>query len=250
MLLSIRSKAFNVALAGCLAIALLPNAIAAQTVELCALLDGSGSIISTDFTLQAEGLASAVEDPTILPQNSTVTVSVVQFSSTAQTEVSPTLIDSQATADSVAATIRAMTQIGGSTRIDFGIDQCTSLFAFTANKQTIDVSTDGEGSGDPVTAADNAVAAGVDVINALGVGSGVDVTQLEAIVRPQPPSTIPDDGFVLLVADFNEFAQAVAEKIQAETGGGVNPLEIPTLSTWMLFVLGLMLAVSAGKLLR
>lgn len=223
----------------------------AQTLELCSLVDGSGSIAPGDFTIQLEGLASAIEDGGIVPQDSTITASVVQFSSSATVEVAPTLIDGQTTADNIAAQIRAITQIGAGTRIDLGIDSCTAQFNAGADRQTIDLSTDGASTGDPVAAADAAVTAGVDVINALGVGAGVDQSQLEAIVRPQPASQIPEDGFVLLVEDFDEFSDAIAQKLFAEVGGGgARVAEVPTLTTWMLLLLALGLGVLGLRQLR
>ncbi len=62
---------------------------AAETVELCTAIDGSGSISSSDFRLQVEGLARAIEKPSIMPQNSRVTLSIVQFSGGVRVEVLP-----------------------------------------------------------------------------------------------------------------------------------------------------------------
>ncbi|MEN8219418.1 MAG: DUF1194 domain-containing protein [Pseudomonadota bacterium] len=190
---------------------------AAETLELCTAIDGSGSIGHSEFQLQVEGLARAIEKPSVVPQNSRVTLSIVQFSSGVRVEVSPTLIDSQATANAVAAQVRAIRQLGGGTNISAAIDACTQQFRFTTDKQVIDVSTDGQSSGSS-EASNKAIAAGVDVINALGVGSGININELRSLVRPQPASEFPKKGFVHIAPSFDEYAKAIKSKIAAETG--------------------------------
>ncbi len=191
---------------------------AAETVELCTAIDGSGSIGSSDFQLQIEGLARAIKNPYVVSQNSRVTLSIVQFSSGVRVEVAPILIDSQATADAVAVQVRAIKQIGAGTLISIAIDACTQQFRFTTDKQVIDVSTDGQSSDSPSEASNRAIVAGVDVINALGVGNGINVNQLQSIVRPQPASNFPEKGFVYITPSFDDYAKAIKSKIAAETG--------------------------------
>jgi len=213
----------------------LSGGISAQTtqaVELCLALDGSGSVSAGDFDLQLEGYATSIEDPAVVPQDSAVSVVVVQFASAAQVELGPVVIDSQATADQLASDIRAIPKLGGGTNIANAIAECEGALQFqTGFRQVIDISTDGQDSSDVVGAADSAVAAGVEAINAIGVGAGIDVTQLEALVRPQPASVLPEPGFVLTVADFVEFEPAIEAKITAEiTGGGGEAVSVPALS--------------------
>jgi len=205
----------------------------AKTIELCTAIDGSGSITDPahggdplNFQKQLDGLAKAIQDSAVFPKDGTVTISVVQFSGSSQLEVPPTLIDSQATADAVAAQVRGIQQFPISTGTDIGgaITFCTDQFKFTSEKQIVDVSTDGSSNGgtDPVTAASEMVAKGVDAINALGVGSGVDQAQLNAMVRPQPICTITGQtncGFVSLIRNFDQYAAAIKRKITMETGG-------------------------------
>ena len=190
---------------------------AAEKLELCTAIDGSGSISSSEFQLQIKGLARAIEKSSVVPQNGSVTLSIVQFSSGTRVEVSPTLINSQATANAVAAQVRAIYQINSGTDIARAIDACTQQFKFTTGKQVIDVSTDGQSYGSS-GAANRAIAAGVDVINALGVGSGINVGELRSLVRPQPASEFPEKGFVYITPSFNEYAKAIKAKMAAETG--------------------------------
>ncbi|GEM_PF-3404355 len=203
--------------------------ITAKTIELCTAIDGSSSITDPlsggdplNFQKQLDGLANAIQDPAVFPKDGTVTISVVQFSGTPQLEVPPTLIDSQATADAVAAQVRGIQQFPISTGTDIGgaITFCTDQFKFTSEKQIIDVSTDGQSNAS--TAASNAIAKGVDAINALGVGTGVDQAQLTAMVRPQPICTTTGQtncGFVSLIQNFDQYATAIKRKIMMETGG-------------------------------
>lgn len=218
---------------------------AQQSVELCLALDGSGSINSSDFGLQLEGYAVAIENAAVVPRNSTVAVSVVQFSTSATTEISEVLIDSAATAQTLASDIRAISQNGGGTNAGAAIDECVNAISPQRSgfQQVIDLSTDGSFP-DATANADAAVAAGVDAINALGVGSGVRVTQLEATVRPQPASAPPSRGFVVTVDGFDEFEPTIAAKIQAEVSGGSAGTEpVPALPFAAFF--GLVLGIIA-----
>ena len=50
-------------------------------VRVCIAIDGSGSIYSSDFSLMKTGLAEAVQDPTVVPQNGTVEFAFIEFGS-------------------------------------------------------------------------------------------------------------------------------------------------------------------------
>ncbi len=211
--------------------------VRAQSVvlQLAIPIDGSGSIDATEFNLMREGLASAVEDPTIMPQTGVVEVCVQQFAGDivggAQVEVSPTVIDSQATADNVAAQIRAIVQAGGLTPTAAGITLALTEMQNSPNwnvatRHVIDISTNGHP--EPVdpeqvnaeNARDAAIAAGVTEINAVAVGVLPEwQTWLrDRIVYPQPGTIAPPytPGFVVTVTSFDEYAEAIASKIEAE----------------------------------
>lgn len=193
--------------------------------ELCLIVDGSGSMSEEEFQLQVEGLAQAVADPGIVPQNGSVVISVVQFSAGATVEVVPTLIDSPTSANEVADLIRAISfQNGSWTRMDAAINLCMEQFSDGSREWIIDMSTDGDenGGSDAIGARDAAVAVGLDVLNALGVGDNIDVDFLEELVWPQPASAPYEPGFVDTADDFTEFAQAMGAKISGELGERVN----------------------------
>jgi hypothetical protein len=96
----------------------------------------SGST-QTRWEIQREGMAVAVEDPGVIPRDSSVTFSVVQFAGGARggaiAEIQPTVIDSEATATTLATAIRALPLRSGGTPMAAGIDLAASLFS--ANRQ-------------------------------------------------------------------------------------------------------------------
>ena len=55
----------------------------------------------------------------------------------------------------------------------------------------------------------------VDVLNAIGVGSGANENLLNAIVFPEPVGG--DRGFVLMVDSYEEYIEGIAGKIAKET---------------------------------
>lgn len=195
---------------------------AAVQRDICLLLDGSASISDSDFQLQLQANANAIKDPNIIPQDGSIAISVVQFSSSVQVEVHRTVITSQAVADQVANAIMNITQLNGSTNMDLGIQTCMQELntSNTNAKQIIDLSTDGKPSDEQAAydAADAAVQAGLDALNAIGVGSEVDVTILENLVRPQPASQPPQDGFVVTAQNFNEYESILRQKLKIEAG--------------------------------
>jgi hypothetical protein len=231
------------------------NASAAVGVELCANLDGSGSIMPADFSLQKQGLSAAVADPTVVPQNGTVALAVVQFASSARVEVQLTVIDSAATAASLAAQIDSIAQMRGGTSTDLGINTCTSVLAKTPSiKSVIDTSTDGVPNSILATAAaaDAAIAAGVDELNSIGVGAGVNVTGLEASTRPLPATEAPpyDPGFYIIATDFVAYQDAIKEKVRQETGGGDAVVAVPAIGGIGIAVLVSLLAGLGARGLR
>lgn len=188
------------------------------SLDLAICMDSSGSVSSSEFQLQLEGTALAVENENIVPRDGSVRVSAIQFSSSSFVELNPTIIEEDNATD-VADAIRAIRKRGGGTSIHSCIDTANSLItgATPASAlQVIDVSTDGQSSQSAAIAASNrAMDAGIDVLNSIGVGSGVNVGLLDSIVFPQPSGG--DRGFVITVSNFQEYIDGIAGKIQRET---------------------------------
>lgn len=104
----------------------------------------------------------------------------------------------------------------------------------------IDISTDGVNNrGEaPVLSATNALLDGIDSVNMLGVGSGIDQDELDGIAAA-------GNGFVQLAPSFNEYESALRTKIGRETG---NPVDVPEPAS----VLGLLVVgtIAAGTTLK
>lgn len=206
------------------------------TVRLCLAIDGSGSISAADFDLMRNGLANAIGDSTTVPQTGTVEISVVQFASGVTTHVNPTLIDSQASATNVANILRAMPKAGGTTNLAAAVNSCAGLITGScgSSRQVINVVTDGvpDSQSAAVTARNNAIAAGIDEINAEAVAApqaAIDFLR-DQFVSPQPgyiapPFTTP--GFVIITNTFADFEQAVRGKIGQIVGPRECVIEPP-----------------------
>ncbi|MGC9066023.1 MAG: vWA domain-containing protein [Candidatus Ratteibacteria bacterium] len=215
----------------------------AQRVDLIFLIDGSGSMGGQPFNTEKEGLASAIEDPTVVPTDGSVSVTVIQFSGgsppdpDARIEVSPTLITSPAVAQQVASSIRNISILDHSTYFAPAFDLAVSTIMSwpqRAQRQVINLITDGNNSdqSETATAVANAMAAGIDLINVMGVGYGLDENNMWTIANPhypgypdpsrRPASPSRDYGYVWLLTGWEQFGPAVKQKILTEIHITVN----------------------------
>ena len=212
--------------------------------QMAVCLDGSGSINPDEWSLMVGGLAAAVSNVSVVPQDGSVELTVIQFAgSLATVEVYPTVI-TPATIGEVTSNITGIGKRGGLTPIGAGIDLATAQITgspnfATAGWQVINISTDGVPTyptGDPKGAAEtavtNAVAAGIDEIDAEAIGDQTDVPWMAldlvypdgpggasgAVVPPDPfPPRPPDPnfmGFVRVVASFEDYAEAITQKFE------------------------------------
>ncbi|NQE04421.1 Protein TolB [ANME-1 cluster archaeon GoMg1] len=191
--------------------------VPAEQVDLFFLVDGSGSIKSFEFQLQKEGLAYAINDSTVIPQDGSVSVCVIQFSDIAQIEIPLTTITSQSVANSISARIMAMHQFGGNTNMSGAFNVSIANFpSAPAKRQVIDLSTDGEpnvggGESGTMSARDAALTAGFDEVNAIGVGltpGGSAEVFLQGLVKTH--------GFYMRATDFKDFRDKIKDKIERE----------------------------------
>lgn len=217
----------------------IPSAQAQEYIQLCIVIDGSGSISPGDWSVIVNGIADAVENN--LPHDSTVELSVVQFASSAQLEVAPIIITA-ANYQTVANTIKAITQLGTSTATAHGIALGWSTIAASPNfntfdKQIINLATDGypnirnnEASSDLdgdldvdeyddiIATVNNAELAGLDELDVEGINISdpLIIWFRDYCVRPQPGTIAPpfDPGWIQAVATAEEFAEAIAEKFE------------------------------------
>lgn len=219
-----RKLLFGTALAGAMAIATPSQA----GIELALVIDGSGSITAADFLLQQQGYINSLNDiytanPGLYGQNA---IGVWQFSSTVQQEFALTVINNAADLLLLTTAIGNMIQIGTNTAIGDAITTAAAAIAALnfATREIIDVSTDGASNTgeDPVTAATNAVAGGVDQVNCLGVGGAANCGFIAGV-----------GSFSLNAASFADFETAIALKLETE-------FRVPEPTTLAIFGLGLL----------
>jgi len=185
-----------------------------QPIDLAFIIDESGSVSSADFNLQIEGLAQAVEDATVIPQNGAVALSFVTFASIATIDVPLTVVDGQATADAIASQLRSLTKSGGGTDMTAAINAAFSSFGpgpgRPGARQVICLSTDGNhngGGATPQSAAQNAIDNGAEELDTIGIGSGINVALLQELAAI-------GNGIFAQVTDFDEFAATIGQKLQ------------------------------------
>ncbi|MGA7800684.1 MAG: DUF1194 domain-containing protein [Gammaproteobacteria bacterium] len=192
------------------------------TTELGLAIDRSGSISGSNFILQRDAYANVLNNASVLPQDGSVAIGVWSFGATVIEEFPLTQIDGTSIASLIAA-INGMTQVNsGATALGPAIGAATTSlvnYIATGSRQVIDVSTDGFGNTgtDQVTAANAAIAAGIDQVNCLGVGSGANCNFATGT-----------DSFSVQVSSFSDFQVALERKILRETQ------QIPEPTTLML----------------
>ena len=230
--------------------------------QLAFVIDGSGSIFYTDFEIMKEGIASAIEGGSCgVPLDGRLELTVVQFSSSAQIDVPPTVL-TQANVHSIATQIRSIAQSSGITNYEAGIDTAISAVTGSPNfsgfdRQVINFSSDGlpnSGNLDMTTLRRRAANNGFDEIDVVGIGffspaaySGPDAAAavmgtpldvLKELAHPRPISVHPPaawppngPGWVSLVDNYTEFANAVCAQLGVIVGGGPNPTPTPAPSS-------------------
>jgi hypothetical protein len=201
-------------------------------LELALNIDGSASISAADFTLQKQGYVNALG--ALLPTDGTVAVLVRQFSTTQQLVFAETIIDSAAAKTSLINALNGMVQLNANTAIGDSIAaSATDLLGggITGTRQIIDVSTDGINNVgvDPITAANNAVAAGIEQVNCLGIGGGANCSFIAGT-----------GSFSINAPNFAAFETALTNKLAQE-------LQVPEPATLLLLSTGLIGAGLAAR---
>jgi hypothetical protein len=215
----------------------------AENVDLLLILaaDVSRSIDDVEFNLQRKGYATALSDPKVLAAiasgpNRSIAVCFVEWSDTLDQKVVVdwTTIRDGEDAAAVGATMLAAprsfasrTSISGA--IYFSLGQFSSS-APSADRRIIDISGDGtSNAGPPVTEArDQAVSKGI-TINGLAIIN--TQTRPGFAMHTQPPGGLPNyykenviggpGAFLLVVENFETFADAISRKLVNEIAGTV-----------------------------
>ena len=259
MLTRLRKLAIAAAFAAPLAVA---TPVKAETIQLGFILDGSGSILASEWQIIRQGLANAISAIPVGGAN-TYEVSVVQFDDNATTyaQASNILLTNTTVRGNLAAFINALPQQGGSTNYQAAFTAMAGVLDNTNPNGTltsyVNFATDGEpntcGLG-PVTQPGLAasIACGLTGFNALlaldvenvsveGIGiTAANATMLQTnFCYPGPcdttsPYNFPDQGFYIGVANATEYAAAVANKIQIITGQVPEPGSLALLGAGLL----------------
>ncbi len=192
---------------------------AGESTDLMFLIDGSGSISSTDWQLQKTGLEAALQDAAAFPRNGSIAVGVVQWSflnssSRTRLEVPLTVVDSQATVDALVAAIQAIGQIGAQTNPGDGIRRgADELLAAGEDPATTDwilcMSTDGTtNSGESLASAvAYANSSGVDKYSVIGIEDPPFATA--ATLRNHYSPHVFGGGSVTIARNSLEFANII-----------------------------------------
>jgi hypothetical protein len=205
-------------------------------LEVILAADVSRSIDDAEFDMQRKGYAAALTDPRVLTaiharSGAAIAVCFIEWSGDEdqQVVVDWTEIRDEEDAGSMAAAILAPPRsFMGRTSISAAIDFAVAHFAtskWQASRRIIDVSGDGtNNSGRAITEArDEAIGRGV-TINGLAIIN--DKPNLGYSAHTQPPGGLPlyyrqnviggPNSFLVVVQDFNSFADAMAQKLAKE----------------------------------
>jgi hypothetical protein len=205
-------------------------------LEVILAADVSRSIDDAEFDLQRKGYAAALTDPRVLTairgrSGASIGVCFIEWSGDEDQQVVvdwSEIRDEEDAGTIAAAILAALRSFMGRTSISAAIDFAMAHFAkskWQAGRRIIDVSGDGtNNSGRPVTEArDQALAQGV-TINGLAIIN--DKPNLGYSAHTQPPGGLPlyykqnviggPNAFLLVVEDFNSFADAMANKLAKE----------------------------------
>ncbi|MFA5904587.1 MAG: DUF1194 domain-containing protein [Desulfobacula sp.] len=211
-------------------------------LELALLVDVSGSVSATEYTLQKQGYIGAFQSAAI--QNAiaagtigSIAVTYIEWSGASEQAqlVNWTLINDAATANAFAAAINGTTRdSSGLTAPGSAINFAVPFFTnngFEGTREVIDVSGDGaqNDGANTVAARDAALLAGIDAINGIVIlGEGGLQAWYENNIKGGA------NAFVIAADNFADFGDAIDDKLIREISN------VPEPATMILFGVGLL----------
>jgi len=237
-----------------------------EPTQLAMVLDGSGSISTTDWGIMRTGLANAIENSDVFPHDGSVELTIIQFGNPypnkCKVEISPTIINTS-NFEIIASTIRNLNQGKGGTPMAAGIYLTADTMRNSINfdpmkRQIINLVTDGKptywsnvdeyiGWGNGYTtnstmliSTENArnylinhleMTEANDEFDSLAVGSGPDIEWLNSsIVWPQPGYIAPPfdkgPGWVTYISGWAEFESAISEMFRVQFSEIQNTVQL------------------------
>jgi hypothetical protein len=212
-------------------------------IQLCMIIDGSGSVNNTEWTIIRSAVAEAVNET--IPHDESIEFSIVQFGGSSETrariELPPVVLNSS-NYPTVSSLVLTIPKMGGGTptadgiELAWGVIRNSPTFNDSGIRQVINLATDEvpsvprltagtvNGTEDAVDVVRNATSQGLDEVDVEGIGiddAGRDWFR-DHLVRPQPGIVAPPfdkQGWIRVVADATEFANTLGQKFQAIIGG-------------------------------
>ncbi|MCM2680175.1 DUF1194 domain-containing protein [Echinimonas agarilytica] len=188
---------------------------AKAATDLVFVVDGSGSISSSDWNIQRSGIVAALQDPLVVPRDGSVKVAVVQFSVSARVEFALQAIDSEQAAQTAINAVNAMRQYRSGTGPGRGIETSTAHLltrgAIRDDFQSYCLSTDGSRNTGPTVASTLAAAKSapfeLDRFSVIAIEDlpYFDAADAQADFGPH----VFGGGGVFVIQNFTEFASFV-----------------------------------------
>lgn len=244
------------ALAACAIIATAPAA-RADVVQLGFILDRSGSIGSSNWNIIVNGLAAAVNNVIPVGGPDTYEITVVTFAASASTTAgtSKVLVTDAAARTALGTAISGLSSAyaGGTTNYTAAFTLMdTTLRSSTAGATATYINFATDGAPNPSNAnglamrnsmINTATDGYVDNISIEGIGSGLGTAAenflKNSICFPGPCTTLPavnfpSQGFYLKVANAQEYADAIENKLRIVTQQVPEPATLPLLGAALL----------------
>ncbi|GAB7022458.1 DUF1194 domain-containing protein [Salidesulfovibrio brasiliensis] len=214
-------------------------------LELALGVDVSGSVSSSEYTLQRDGYVNAFNNIASFGSFEPFAVTYYEWSSSNEQQqlVDWTLISTVADAQAFASVLSGVSRaFGGVTGVGAAINYGVSLFdnAYEGTRLVLDLSGDGsENDGGDVPGAVSAAESAGVTINGLPIGSSIADYYLNNVIT--------SDGFIQAADDFDDFESAIALKLEREI---TEQIPTPEPTSIVLVLAGLLSVIGVRRMCR